>query len=156
MQTTYEQLRRAFLARNLQSADLAKQMIGLTPAERTLLEKLIATHATEQAVINEIPEFCVGDLVRSNDQHWQRTGDHLTGSIIRFEKVPDSQIDVVGSRHWAYLNSGTGPVAISVLEKVRTEEQSLENLRTALEPSQKVEITHEVQPGIAIFEFSKA
>jgi len=60
----------------------------------------------------------VGDVVRSQTHHWMRTGQAVTGAIVRFERVPDDQIDVVGSDYWAYLNSGEGPLSLAVVEKV--------------------------------------
>ncbi len=60
----------------------------------------------------------LGDVVRSQEHYWKRTHRDVTGAIVRFEPVPDEQISFVGSDHWAYLNSGDGPVSLAVIEKV--------------------------------------
>ena len=60
----------------------------------------------------------LGDVVRSQDHYWKRTRRQMTGAIVRFEPVPEEQIAFVGSDHWAYLNSGEGPVSLAILAKV--------------------------------------
>ena len=60
----------------------------------------------------------LGDVVRSQEHHWKRTQRNIAGAIVRFEPVPPAQISIVGSDHWAYLNSGEGPVSLAIIEKV--------------------------------------
>ena len=60
----------------------------------------------------------LGDVVRTQEHYWKRTGREITGAIIRFEPIPGEQIAVAGSDHWAYLNSGEGPISLAILEKV--------------------------------------
>ncbi len=69
-------------------------------------------------VYREATGLCLGDVVRSTDDHWRKTHQHLTGSIVRFERVPERAISYVRSDHWAYLNSGGGPVSLAIIEKV--------------------------------------
>jgi len=175
--TTYQQIRDA-LTCNVRPAFLAKQISLLTPAEQASLENLLSVQAglisevlkllstlpspspsstdpVADGSIHEMGGFSLGDVVRSNDQHWLTAQEHLTGAIVRFEPVPVSQIPVVGSRYWAYLNSGAGPIGIGLLEKLCTDGQSLENLRSALGTSQKVEIITEAQPATAFSKTSK-
>ncbi len=71
-----------------------------------------------QVVYREASGLCLGDVVRSTDDHWRKTHEHLTGSIIRFDPVPEGAISSVRSDHWAYLNSGGGPVSLAIIEKV--------------------------------------
>ena len=114
MPTTYEQIRCAVLNGSLHPTDLAKQVVLLTPTERTGLENLLLVQARliqevlqlfsvppsssqaqpiESGVLpNEVGELRLGDVVRSNDENWLNTGQHLTGSIVRFEPVPESQV----------------------------------------------------------------
>jgi hypothetical protein len=163
--TTYEQICGAVLGGAQSPADLTEQLASLTPAERTslvnllsavenkpgqgslkdeVLQSLSALQSPTQrtgsgpATLRSI-SLALGDVVRSNDQHWLKTGQHLTGSIVGIEQVPESQIPVVGSRHWVYLSSGEGPISTAVLEKVPSEHDSLENLRGALGTSRKPE-----------------
>jgi hypothetical protein len=70
-----------------------------------------------QVVYREASGLCLGDVVRSTNDHWRKTHEHLTGSIIRFDPVPERAISYVRSDHWAYLNSGGGPVSLAIIEK---------------------------------------
>lgn len=62
--------------------------------------------------------FRLGDVVRSHQNYWKRTRREISGAILRFEPVPAGQIAFVGSDHWAYLNSGEGPVSLAIIEQV--------------------------------------
>jgi len=95
-------------------------------------------HSANDGLRHEIPDLRVGDVVRSKETYWLKTGQHLTGAIVSLEKVPKSQIQAVGCDCWAYLNSGEGPISLAALEKVPSQ---LESLNAALEKYQQ-----EVEP----------
>lgn len=78
-------------------------------------------------------DLMVGDIVQSKEQHWLKTGQRLSGAILRLEKVPESQIQAAGCSYWAYLNSGEGPVSTELLEKVPSVHSQLASLHAALE-----------------------
>jgi hypothetical protein len=71
-----------------------------------------------EVVCRETSGLRLGDVVRSTNEHWRKTRQHLTGSIVRFEPVPERAISYVRSDHWAYLNSGDGPLSLAIIEKV--------------------------------------
>lgn len=79
------------------------------------------------------PDLMVGDIVQSKEQHWLKTGQRLSGAIVRLEKVPEAQIQAAGCSYWAYLNSGEGPVSTELLEKVPSVHAQLSSLHAALE-----------------------
>lgn len=78
-------------------------------------------------------DFMVGDIVQSKEQHWLRTGQRLSGSILRLERVPESQVQAAGCTYWAYLNSGEGPISTELLEKAPSVHSQLASLHAALE-----------------------
>jgi hypothetical protein len=82
-------------------------------------------------------ELSVGDVVRSKEKYWLKTGQHLSGAIVRLERVPKSQIQAVGSDCWAYLNSGEGPISTDLLEMAPSVHSQLESLNAALENFQQ-------------------
>lgn len=105
------------------------------PSARAEASSTESTASTKPAC--EYRGLRVGDLVRSNEFHWLKTGQHLSGSIVRFETVPESQMQAAGGDQWAYLNSGEGPISTNVLEKVPAFYSQLENLHGALESLQE-------------------
>ncbi len=86
---------------------------------------------------HEITGLRVGDVVRSKEKYWLKTGQHLSGAIVKLEKVPESQIQAVGSGYWAYLNSGEGPISLDLLEQAPSVHSQLESLNAALENFQQ-------------------
>jgi hypothetical protein len=180
----YEQIRGAVLDGAEPPANLTEQLISLTPNERSSLAKLLSavTNKGQQGSLKKEvleslsalqsssaqrtasgPEMlrsiglALGDVVRSNDQHWLKTGEHLTGKIVGIEQVPESQVPVVGSRHWVYLSSGEGPISTAILEKVvldkgASEDRSLENLREILGTSRKVQPVAIEEPAESLVE----
>ena len=84
-----------------------------------------------------VSDLKVGDVVRSKERYWLKTGQYLCGAIVRFENVPESQVQAAGCNCWAYLNSGEGPISVEILEKAPSDYSQLKSLHTALENFQQ-------------------
>ena len=108
-------------------------------------------HPSNGVLRHEMTDLRVGDVVRSKEKYWLKTGQHFSGAIVRFEKVPKSQSEAVGSDFWAYLNTGEGPISLDLLEQAPTMHSQLESLNAALGNFQP-----KVQPDESINESHQA